>query len=456
MPSTQTRMQAVLRWMRAEDDPLRLPSRLFWVGLALRVAYITLAHTYKIRLILDHFQFGWEMGRIARSLATGYGFANPFNGHSGPTAWTPPLYPLLLAGVFKVFGVYTLKSAWVILTINSIFSAATGCAVYEIAWRCFGRDAKGLKVALWSGWLWALYPAAMQYAVHWVWDMALTALLFSWVLVLALRVRAVGDPTETNPQSARRWLLFGVLWGVIALSNSSLLTFLPACGLWMVWPELTGLPRHVLRALRNAVLAAVCCLAMLAPWVARNWYTFHAFIPMRANLGAELYQSVLQTNDGFPWGGTLSLAEADPEFQRYEHMGEVAFSKAQGERAKEIIRRDPRTFARHAALRVFFFWVSVPHPVEKSVFIEATREANYAFLSLAGLLGLALALHRRVPGAWLFFWAFALFPLIYYFITVQARFRHPLEPIITVLAVYLFQSAELPSEKRRRLAEAHA
>ncbi len=444
-----------LRWLRAEDNPSRLPARLFWTGFLLRVAFITLAHTFRIRLIQDHFQFGWEMGRIARALATGHGFADPFNGHSGPTAWTPPLYPLLLAGVFKLFGVYTLKSAWTILTLNSLFSAATAPLVYEIAWRCFGRDAKGLKVALWSGWLWALYPAAMQYAVHWVWDMALTAFLFSWVLVLALRVRAIGDPAETNPQSPRRWLLFGALWGVIALSNSSLLTFLPACGLWMIWPELTRAPRHIPRALLNATLAAVVCLAILTPWVVRNERVFHAFIPLRANFGAELYESVLPSNSGFPWGGTLPLAEADPVFQRYERLGEVAFSKQQGERAKQFIRQDPTLFVRHAFLRVFFFWVSVPHPVEKTVLIEATREANYAFLSLSGILGLALAIRNRIPGAWLFFWAFALFPLLYYLITVQARFRHPLEPIITVLTVYLFQSAELPSQTRRRkLAEA--
>ncbi len=452
----QARFQALLRWMRADDQPSRLTLRLFWIGLVLRVAYITLAHTFRMRVILDHFQFGWEMGRIARALATGRGFADPFNGHSGPTAWTPPLYPLLLGAVFKVFGVYTLMSGWVILTINSVFSAATAPAVYEIAWRCFGRDAKGLKVALWSGWLWALYPAAMQYAVHWVWDMALTAFLFSWVLVLALRVRGIGDAAETNPQSGRRWLAFGALWGVIALSNSSLLTFLPACGLWMIWPELTRVPRHVGRALRSAVLAAVCCLAVFAPWVARNWVAFHAFIPLRANFGAELYESVLPSNSGFPWGGTLPLAEADPEFKRYKQLGEVAFSKEQGDRAKVLIRQDPGLFVRHALLRVFFFWVSVPHPVEESVWIEATREANYAFLSLSGVLGLALALRNRVPGAWLFFWAFALFPLLYYLVTVQARFRHPLEPIITVLAVYLFQSAELPSAKRRRPAEANA
>ena len=59
----------------------------------------------------------------------------------------------------------------------------------------------------------------------------------------------------------------------------------------------------------------------------------------------------------------------------------------------------------------------------------------------ANLLGLALALKQHIPGAVLFAWAFALVPLTYYFITVQARFRHPLEPVMTILAVFLFQSA---------------
>jgi hypothetical protein len=233
-------------------NPLRAPARIFWVGFAVRVLYITLAHTYRMRLLDDHFEFGWEMGRIARALVTGYGFANPFNGHSGPTAWTPPLYPLLLAAVFKLFGVYTLKSGWVILTINSVFSAATAPAIYQIAWRCFGRRTgagtgekpAGLSIALWSAWLWALYPAAMQYAVRWPWDMALTAFLFAWVLVLALRLRGVGDDEDDpSPGLAHRtglWLSFGALWGLIALSNSSLLIYLPFCGLWILWPSLRG------------------------------------------------------------------------------------------------------------------------------------------------------------------------------------------------------------------------
>ena len=152
----------------ATPNPLRAPARIFWVAFLVRILYMTLAHTYRIRVSEDHFQFGWEAGRIARALLTGYGYADPFANafiaHTGPTAWLPPLYPLLLAAIFRVFGVFTPASAWVLFTIQSAFSAATALATWEIAARCFSR-----RVALWSAWIWALYPAAMQYAVRWPW-----------------------------------------------------------------------------------------------------------------------------------------------------------------------------------------------------------------------------------------------------------------------------------------------
>src|SRR6202167_2876930 len=135
---------------RQPGTPFRAPWLVFWVAFAVRVLYLTLAHTYRIRPYDDHMLFGEEMGRIARALATGFGFSDPFRGHTGPTAWVGPLFPLILGGVFKLFGVFT----------------------------------------RWSAWIWALYPAAMQYAVRWVWDTSLTTFLFSWVLVVALRMRA--------------------------------------------------------------------------------------------------------------------------------------------------------------------------------------------------------------------------------------------------------------------------
>ncbi len=412
---------------------------IFWVAFAVRVLYITLAHTYHIRPAQDHFQFGWEMGRVARALATGHGYADPFVGHTGPTTWVPPLYPLVLAGVFKLFGVYTALSAWVILTINSVFSAATAPLIYRISTRCYSR-----KVAVWSAWIWVLYPAAMQYAVRWVWEMSFTAFLFTAVLLLALRMRNIGDPPGENPhQTTTQWLLFGLLWGLIALLNPTLLLFLPACGIWI----LTG-ARSLAAGFGKAALAALLFIAILAPWVVRNWRAFHAFIPIRDNLGAELEASNGPGSNGFPVMATLPLVANAPRTLLYKSLGELRYVRLKGAKAKRFIAAHPGHYAFISLKRLYFFWVSVPHP-ETSAFNEFFRELNYCIFSITGILGLALSLKRRVPAAGLFAWAFALVPLTYYLVTANARFRHPLEPLIAIFTVYLFRSAE-PRLRRKK------
>src|SRR5258708_20217760 len=81
------------------------------VAFLLRLAVITIGHTYRITPRRDHFQFGWEMGRLARSIAQGQGFSSPTDLASGPSAWAAPVYPYVLGGVFPVFGIYSLASA---------------------------------------------------------------------------------------------------------------------------------------------------------------------------------------------------------------------------------------------------------------------------------------------------------------------------------------------------------
>ena len=417
--------------------------RVFWVAFLVRVAYMTLAHTYRFRPYGDHFQFGWEMGRIARALVTGYGYADPFRGHTGPTAWVAPLYPLLLAGVFRIFGVFTLRSAWVILTINSFFSALTTRTTYEIAARCLNR-----RVAVWAAWIWALYPAAMQYAVRWVWEMSLSTWLFTLVIVLALRMRGIGEPTETDSRTLPRWLLFGLLWGLIALSNPSLLLFLPANGIWIL------LGTHsIRRQIAFASAAALVCLACIAPWIVRNALAFHQFIPMRANFGAELYLGNGPGAQGFLMEYNHPFQSPD-QLRMYRQMGEVAYAKMRGRLAKAAIASNPGLFARNCIKRFYFFWISVPHPSDDAWYVEAGRVANFAFASVAGLLGLAWACKRKMPGVALFVWAFVTVPMVYYFVTVHARFRHPLEPLIAILAVYLFQSAQPRNPAARKPVDA--
>ena len=407
---------------RQPEDPGRAPWLVFWVAFAVRVLYLSLAHTYRIRDYDDHMLFGEEMGRVARALATGFGFSDPFRGHTGPTAWVGPLFPLVLAGVFKLAGVFTPLSAWLIFVINSLFSALTARTTWEIAARCFNRS-----VAQWSAWIWALYPAAMQYAVRWVWDTSMTTFLFTCVLVLTLRLRA--KPTTMT------WALLGVFWGLTALSNAALLIFLPWAALWIFAGVRQGRGQ-----LTSLLLAALLFCACLGPWTWRNWKAFHQFVPARGNFGAELYL-------GNGPGSTGLLMEYDHPIQApdqlrlYTHMGEIAYSHMRGAQALAFIRAHPGHFAANTVKRIFFFWAGVPHPVSVSEWAEYARSLNFALASVCGLLGLALALRRNAPGATLFAGAFLCLPLVYYGVAAHARFRHPLEPLLLVLAVYLFQSA---------------
>ncbi len=174
------------------QSPFDRMTLVFWVAFLVRVAYLTMAHTYRIRPFPDHFEYGWEMGRIARALATGCGYADPFAGHTGPTAWVTPLYPLLIACRFQAHG-----------HLHADFSVDS--ADPELAFQCadcLSRWRRSPGAALpppgrhaqpafcrWAVWLWALYPAAMQYAVRWVWETSLSTLLFTCAFALALRMR---------------------------------------------------------------------------------------------------------------------------------------------------------------------------------------------------------------------------------------------------------------------------
>ena len=418
----------------------------FWAAFLVRVAYLTIAHTYRIRPFPDHFEYGWEMGRIARALATGRGYADPFVGHTGPTAWVTPLYPLLIAFVFKLTGIYSLASAWILLTLNSLFSALTVFPIAAIAQRSFAGSgqARAASIQRWAVWLWALYPAAMQYAVRWVWESSLSTLLFTCAFALALRMRqrSLDRPTRF---AMLDWALFGLIWGAIALANPSLVLFLPLAGIWI----LTGAGKALLPNLAEAGVSGLVFLAILTPWVVRNTRVFHHFVPLRANFGAELCL-------GNGPGATGLLMEynhpaQDPQQLRlYSTMGEYSYAQMRGALAKRTIRRDRWLFLRNTLKRLYFFWFGVPSPSGNAA-TRFFRSLNFGFLSTAGLLGLLLALRRHVYGGWLFAFAFLTLPTVYYFVTVHARFRHPLEPLITLLGIFLFKSAESRCVERPRI-----
>lgn len=101
-----TQTPAAKRMDQMEFRPARTNMALV-VGCALVLRLIVAAFSFHdiAGPSADHGQFGAEMGWVARSVALGQGFSSPFLPNTGPTALVPPLYPYLLAQIFRVCGI---------------------------------------------------------------------------------------------------------------------------------------------------------------------------------------------------------------------------------------------------------------------------------------------------------------------------------------------------------------
>ena len=417
--STQAgKAAAIWRWWA------RARTSFFWmvvIAFALRLAFILLAHTYKFKPDQDNFSFGYEMGRIGRAIATGRGFADPFDGQTGPTAWEPPLYPYLIGGMFKIAGVYTRTSALILLIINSIFSALTCVPIFLIARKCFGE-----KVAVWASWAWALLPTVMYWGSRWVWETSLAALLLSLIFWLAL--------TLAEREGVKLWIAFGLLWGVAGLTNSSLLSFVPASGVW-AWYRRWKSGKSSIGGL---ALAALFFAATITPWLVRNYETFGKFIFIRSNFGAELRLGNGPGADG-TWMSYLHPTQDPLEMRRYEQMGETAYVAERKREAMEFIRADYGRFAWLSVKRFIYYWAGRPRA---SGFSGLADNSVFLASSVLAFWGLGRALRKQKPGAWLFLWLILCYPAAYYFVFPHSRYRHPIEPELAILIAYVISEAE--------------
>jgi len=402
----------------------------FWMVVAaflLRVGLLMRPHAFDG---VDDLSFVNEISNIATSLAEGHGFSSPFpfHGDSGPSAWVPPIYPFLCSVWLRVLGSGT-RSLIAILSMNSLFSALTCVPLVRIAERLFNR-----RVALISGWVFALVPYFARWAVTWYWEITLSTLLMTWLFWYALALREY--------DSLRGWISFGLLFGVAMLTNPSVMTLVGISILWL-------LDVHGLKIWRRAALSLLVCFLVISPWLVRNRLVMHKWIFLRSNFGFEFSLGNYHGSAGDCWMGRhpwTSLAE----YERYANMGEAAYVNQRAHEGREFVREYPEEFLRLCWYRFRIFW-------DGSVMRMRPRWQPYwlawlyPLLTVTTSVGLLVMLFRRSLYAHLLFFVILLYPWPYYLDCVQSRFRHLIDPLMLMITVWVVTETLQSGTKALRL-----
>ena len=265
---------SVPQWQPAAYNPLPMLRTILslvtsvWliaaIALTARVAFVWHQQRLIPHQVLATVPFDHEAGNIALALSERRGFSDVFRKPTGPTAWLAPVYPYLLAGIFRLFGALTFPAFLAAVSLNCLFSVATCFPLFFVA-----RRIGGIAVAALTTWLWALYPQGIMMPFEWVWDTSLSVLLATTILWATLALR---ESTKT-----RNCVAYGILWGVALLTNPALGVLLPFLLLWLAQSHSSAAKPSWKKPSLAAAIAVLCCL----PWTIRNYAAFHRFIQQR-------------------------------------------------------------------------------------------------------------------------------------------------------------------------------
>lgn len=396
------------------------------VALGVRLVFLYDYVLQNPRHALGVIPFLFESGDIAVSLATGHGFSSPFRVPTGPTAWMTPVYPLILAGIFRVFGVYKFRAFLAAALFNIVCVTVATVPLYYAARRIGGRS-----LAAVSGWLWAIFPNAILLTFESMWEACLSALLAAAILWATLAL--------DGSRRRRDWCAYGALWGLGLMTNPVLASLLPFLLGWLAWRRRRERGPRPLRewlakpALALAV-AALCCV----PWTIRNYRVFHHFVPWSSVLGLQMWLG--NNARARPvWLGRLHPINDPAERAAYVRMGEIAYMHQKFDLAVRYMVTHPGRELVLTSRRFLAIWSGgTPYPwhaflANRSLWFRYVLLFNLA-AALAAAAGIVLLFVRRSEFAF----PLAVFPLVfpwaYYLTLATSRYRLPIDPIVMLLA----------------------
>ena len=382
-------------------------------------------------IVANGFAFGFEVGHIAGNIAAGHGFTvSPDSEVYLPTAWVSPLYPLMLAGIFKLFGAYSLAAAKAMLVANCLFQAASAGLLYLLGVR-FGGRSVGLVAAC----IFLVNPNGWQF-LAWAWPSQLFAflLLLHFYSLLFPIYRSAG--------------LVGATFALALMADGAAIAVAPVTLAHLYFgnsanPANPTSATDANRVRRRSLAAALICFAIVvAPWTIRNAQQFGSINPLRGNVGVNLWVGNYPgANDESFHGLAPSPWHDAAEGKKFVALGERGYDRMARDRALAEIVARPGRFVVNSLTRFSGFWLG-------EWWAGYQHIAWFYSLGLIALTALALrgAIRARKLGTGALLAAVLLFGGPYY-LTVHGhgRYRVPIEPLMCLLAALKPGEAERES-----------
>jgi 4-amino-4-deoxy-L-arabinose transferase-like glycosyltransferase len=398
------------------------------VSLALRLAYFIYRAHLIPPMVLAAVPFQNEVGNVASALAQGNGFCCLFRQPTGPTAWLAPVYPLIVAGLFKLFGIFTLRAFYAAVTLNCLFSSLASVPLFHAAKRVGGP-----KTAVLAAWIWAIFPSGIILPFEWIWDTSLSVLLAAALLWATFELE--------DSIRRRDFALYGLLWGLALLTNPALGALLPFLFGWVLYRRLDHRVLLVRLGLITVAVLVVTCL----PWTVRNYGQFHRFIPLRSNFPFEFWSGNNEIFDEH--SREVNRITRYEQVHLYAQLGENAFLDEKLQKAWNFVRTHPVLYVQLFGKRMVATWLGTESPWGDFSGTDSSLARFLILWNALTLVGVILGLLRfylRQRAHFIPVAAYPIvFPLTFYLAHTTLRHRHPCDPILALLIAFAITRAQV-------------
>lgn len=409
------------------------------VGVALRLGYAAVAGELGVTPA-THYR---EHITLATRLLSESTFGSPMTPEDPtprPSAMFPPLYPLLVAGVYALLGIESYAATLVLQAINALATSLAAVVVFGVARRLGASTFAATAGAAAT----AVNPVLILLTTR-IWDTPIFVLGAAW----AVRLTVAARPPRAGPRTD---VFFGIYLGALALLDPALTPVYPVLVLWRAARQS---PRLTMGSIVSSTARVLLGWAVVnAPWTLRNARVLGEASYVRNVFWQEVWFGVCPEADT---GLQAALKSHFPlqsaaARKRYLAEGETAYFADCRVRAIAAIRQHPGRWGVLCARRAADFWfgtVTSHNGGAQRWLPRGLRLAAAGFLTietLAALTATILSWRRRPEVRWLA-GAVLVFSFLYVATHTEIRYRGPIEPL---LAMLIFTAAS--AARRRNVA----